>query len=307
MFFPALPPSPASRADPLTPAAQPVSAAAGPRMAEEESDEPPAGASSLLGSTYQERSAHLHADPKMRELKRYRGKAPESSEGTGATTAADMMKSSSTGTLTPAVSNPQSGSRPGGDNLRSEGREAIDRLLKRLASEKAQLPHIGPACQELPECFRNQEEADRAASSAPVTPVVESPEDMYRRLDRSRAKRNMRGHMDHMLNRMMIDLELARDERLKNYAHQARCDHLDRMYDWYQQHRMREPSSGASGPPYVKFRSDAFVMPGSMRVAPLTWSTGATLGHTSSSPSLLAAGSLGVDDPNATKPKGRTG
>lgn len=282
-------------------------------MADESEDLSGLG-STRLGASFKERSANLRADPKMRELRRYRGivsaekeadattRRPMSSGTLGVSASWHIKRPTTVGTVGMSGGGPQNVSRPSDEKLRSEGREAIERHLKRLATQKAELPHIGPACKQLPECFQKEK---AATSPTPLAPAAESFDDVFRRLDRGPAKTHMRGKMDRALQRMMLDLELAQDERLTKYAPQARCAHLDRMYDWYKQHKPKDATPGLGGPAYVKFRPDAHVMPGSTRVAPLAWHSGATLGHASSSPSLTVAGSsLGIED-STPKARGR--
>lgn len=282
----------------------------------EDVDDITAATTSHEGNSYMARSANLRADPKMRELKRYRGKLQEDNEadvtlrrpassGTIGI-AADMCakRPSTVGATGLSANGLHIASLSRGENLRSEGREAIDRHLKRLAQQQADPPHKGPVYKQLPAAIRGTDEADKAAASpTPVAPLGESFTEVISRLDRGPAKTHMRGKMDRMLQRMMVDLELAQDERLNKYGHQVRCGHLDKMYGWYQQHKMKDVAPGPAGPPYVKFRSDAFVMPGSMRVAPLTWHTGAALGHSSSSPSLTVGGT----EDSTLKTRGRSG
>jgi len=73
--------------------------------------------------------------------------------------------------------------------------------------------------------------------------------------------------MDTSLRRLMMDMELARDDRLKEYADKSRCDHLDKIYDWYLTHGMKEARKERAAPPYVRFSFSGPVMPGSLRVA----------------------------------------
>merc|ERR550525_1356008 len=80
----------------------------------------------------------------------------------------------------------------------------------------------------------------------------------------------MRHQMDHSLRCLLTDIDLAQDERLKEYSHQARCDHLDKIYDWYVTHGMKEARKERPAPPYVRFSLNGPVMPGSLRVAPKT-------------------------------------
>lgn len=234
---------------------------------EAEEDEQAAYTPQLSGSV-RDRSAFISTDPKMKELKR--------SQRPG-------QASSSAG--------------PRGDRaLRSEGCEAVDRFMKRLAAEKAAPPRYGGACAQLPECFR--EDRDRFETR----PSAEAQGSDKRRYDPSETRQQWRGRMDHMLKRLMTDMELARDERLRNYTHQAQCDHLDKVYDWYtsQGSSASKKKSGApnAAPPFVRYSPGSSVMAGSMRNGLSSSRTGTP--HSASSPSLLGGGALGLDSAAST-------
>jgi len=89
-------------------------------------------------------------------------------------------------------------------------------------------------------------------------------------------------------------MELARDERQNEYGHKTRCEHLDKIYDWYEIHGRKEARKERKAPPYLRYDPQHPVMPGSMRVAPLMLSKpsqpGPGMAHSSSSPALVAAG-----------------
>merc|ERR1719163_1448572 len=113
---------------------------------------------------------------------------------------------------------------------------------------------------------------------------------LLRRMDRWETRLTWRESMDQSLKRLLVDMDLARDERLKEYAVQhaatmdpskrveerekiarfakARCEHLDKIYSWYEIHGMKEARKERKAPPYLSYNPQHPVMPGSMRVAP---------------------------------------
>lgn len=207
-----------------------------------------------------ERSANLFADPKMRELKHY----TKSHQHEGRLRAAAELE------MRVSQAQPSQSSSGGADqnstgDLRSQGCDSLNRRMKRLASEKVQLPHIG-SNGELPEEFCRHLHEHMPDLNVPA----EQREAMLRRMDRFETRLRWRGAMDHNLKRLLLDMDLARDERLKEYAHKARCDHLDKIYDWYKIHGMKEVRKERAAPPYVRFTPSDPVMPGSLRVAPKT-------------------------------------
>mmetsp|Transcript_3597 Transcript_3597/g.9800 ORF Transcript_3597/g.9800 Transcript_3597/m.9800 type:complete len:297 (-) Transcript_3597:195-1085(-) len=262
---------------------------------------------------YRERSANLNADPKMRELAGctrnfqdevvlrimaemdtparraltatgYQG--PEGDQAEGA--------ASSSSTPVPRAS------------LRTDGCEKVNRHMKGLALEKAMLPRVGSNSSELPEEFRRDE------LTKVVEPTMDQRYAFARRFDRSQTRTQWRESMDQHMRRLMLDMELARDDRLKKSADKVRCQHLDKVYDWYSKHGMKEPQKTIVAPPYVRFSAGGPVMAGSLRVAPKTRESPATsalqalqlargsrtepgLGHSASLPSLVASGQTGLE------------
>merc|ERR1740130_76120 len=82
----------------------------------------------------------------------------------------------------------------------------------------------------------------------------------------------------------------------------ARCEHLDKIYSWYEIHGQKEARKEKRAPPYLRYDPQHPVMPGSMRVAPplqnfVNKTSG--MGHSSSSPALLAAGTTATSSMSA--------
>jgi len=161
----------------------------------------------------------------------------------------------------------------------------MDRHMKRLAYARAvppegKLPSIGG--RPLPP------EEVMAQVGADMDAQKEDAKSVQTRL-------HWRAHMDSAVKSLLVDLELARDARLKEYSHQARCDHLDKIYDWYLMHGMKEVRKERETPPHLRYSEDSPVMPGSLRVRPHTSIGSAS--HSASSPSLPSVGAahLGMD------------
>jgi len=83
------------------------------------------------------------------------------------------------------------------------------------------------------------------------------------------ARLEWRDNMDMTLARLMQDTDFALDDRLKEgCSHSLRCQHLDKMYDWYNQHGMKEVRKEREAPPYLCFQDNTPTMPGSLRAYP---------------------------------------
>jgi hypothetical protein len=246
------------------------------------------------------RSANIHSDPKMGELKHYMKSHQH-----------EMRLRESAELETRGAASPTAGR--GRVNLRAEGCDVMDEKLKVLAKNEAVVPFLVKTG-ELPEAFR-----ERPSSKQELQASMEERKAMLRRMDNYSTRLTWRESMDHSLRRLMVDLDLSRDERLKEYDvkqksektegpspsieeeiqktrfAKARCEHLDKIYNWYEIHGMKEARKERKAPPYLRYNPQHPVMPGSMRVAPplreLLNKSGGGLSHSSSSPALLAAGS----------------
>mmetsp|Transcript_59296 Transcript_59296/g.133551 ORF Transcript_59296/g.133551 Transcript_59296/m.133551 type:complete len:257 (-) Transcript_59296:106-876(-) len=230
---------------------------------------------------FRERSANLHADPKMRELKHYTKSHQHEMRLRAAAELEERVLAQKQSPSSAGSSSASAGS------LRTDGCEKVNRHMKRLASEKAILPHIGN-CADLPDEFRHDVEPKEAELP------LDQRQALLRRMNRFHTRLAWRDQMDQNLRRLMQDMELARDDRLKEYADRARCEHLDKIYDWYLTHGMKEARKERAAPPYVRFSMSGPVMPGSLRVAPKTREIASTqaakggrgMGHSSSLPTL---------------------
>jgi len=249
------------------------------------------------------RSACIYSDPKMREMKHY---MRSHQHEVRLREAAELEK------RTPSASGLRRGS------LRSEGAEEMDAKMKSLSKQEAELPYV-MRTSELPESFREE------VTKETLTKSLEERMALLRRMDRYGTRLGWRESMDHSLRRLMVDLDLSKDERLKEYETkkkdsasmmsnptevggedkpsqqsrfaQARCDHLDKIFKWYEAHGRKEARKEKEAPPYLRYNPQQPVMPGSLRVAPMInrQSLGKSgkpgeLGQSSSSPALLAAG-----------------
>lgn len=84
------------------------------------------------------------------------------------------------------------------------------------------------------------------------------------------ARLEWRNEMDRRVKRLFQESELALDDRFKD-ADKARmrCDHLDRMYDWYEKHGGKEAVKERPAPAFLRFDASAPVMAGSLRSHPV--------------------------------------
>jgi len=262
-----------------------------------------------------ERSANLFADPKMRELKHYtkshnhegRLRVNAELEQRAKETLARDMQQAEVAEVSAAADDNQASS----CSLRSQGCDVLNRRMKRLASEKIQLPHIG-SNGELPEAFCKHHD-----TKVDVQMPLEQREAMLKRMDRFETRLRWRGAMDRSVKRLLIDMDLARDDRLKEYSHKARCDQLDKIYDWYKIHGMKEVRKERAAPPYVRFNQSDPVMAGSLRVAPKTREGvgGAadqlgksarlehSISHSASLPTLTTSAAPALDSSPSNSPK----
>jgi len=244
------------------------------------------------GSDIKARSANIFADPKMRELRHYMRSHQHEKR----------LRESAELEKRPASSGLSRNS------LRAEGCDMMDEKLKKLSKEEAVVPYIAKTG-ELPESFR-----EKPTSKAELKNSMEERLAMLRRMDGFRTRLAWREGMDHSLRRLLVDLDLSRDERLKEYQvkhksdkmedqkpieeeiqktrfAKARCEHLDKIFGWYEIHGQKEARKERKAPPYLRYNPQHPVMPGSMRVAPpLQQAHRVGMGHSSSSPALLAAG-----------------
>jgi len=243
------------------------------------------------------RSAHLDSDPKMRELRsctrtyEAESKAREAKEMEEKVLQAQGLK-------------PEPVVRPMTEQtLRTDGCEEVNRMLHSIATEVADVPAVG-SDKKLPPSYQSDSgEASPSKSKSPVSPgAVRS---------QTETRLQWRNKMDNSLRRLMLNMELDGDERLRDFAHQARCNHLDKIFDWYNTHggkEVRKEAQRATAPAFVRYNQDGPVMPGSLRVpktpkldkqkAPAKKDVALPgLSRGVSSPALVAAGTLNVESP----------
>eukprot|EP00928_Gymnodinium_smaydae_P054628 TRINITY_DN38370_c0_g1_i1.p1 TRINITY_DN38370_c0_g1~~TRINITY_DN38370_c0_g1_i1.p1 ORF type:complete len:316 (+),score=85.48 TRINITY_DN38370_c0_g1_i1:165-1112(+) len=244
---------------------------------EEEEEKMPAISPDVSGGDFRTRSAHLYADPKMKELKnfikshRHEERLRMAAELEERQPVADSPKAG--GPLSPLAKSQVHQSKQAAEpkrrkgSIRSEGCAAVDRHMKRLASETASLPRIGACCSEDPPRY-SQEERGHHVDQGELK-RLEGRKAQMRKMDVFSTRLQWRSSMDYSLRRLLVDLELARDERLKEYSNQARCENLDKMYDWYTTMGMKEARKERIAPPYIRFRGDGVVMAGSLRPTPM--------------------------------------
>lgn len=242
------------------------------------------------GAEESERSASLWADPKMRELTHFLGshkheakvkqrvgeetmkRTSSKADGDAIKKVQSMKRSNSKTALQETQAKPEQSLAPPDPGqlkiLRTDGVERFNKSLKKLAHEKATLP--GPKrVRSLPQIGLSTltSEADLAARAEAEAQRQRDKERKVKELDIS-ARFDWRRTMDDSLQRLLVDMELSGDERLKEYAAHSRCTHLDKIYQWYQIHGMKEARKERPGPPYVCYTKNGPVMPGSMRPAP---------------------------------------
>lgn len=295
-----------------------------------------------VGSTdAKTRSANIFADPQMKELKHFLRSHQHEQRLREAAELETRPASSA------KLSRSQTYGSEGKRALRSEGCEDMDWEMKKLSKEEAVLPYV-PRTDGLPASFRP------STAQAQLEKTMDERMGMLRRMDRFQTRLTWRETMDHSLKRLLVDMELSRDDCLKEYQKtagpatfnsavsqnprrmsitsqsmedaekeeeerkkaqrtkttafcKARCEHLDKIYYWYNVHGMKEVRKERKAPPYLRYNPQGPVMPGSLRVAPHNSRRGSVkegggVGHSSSSPALLAGGSAAVDGPRASSP-----
>jgi len=263
----------------------------------EEDDSPPVGyVPDVTTCTVQERSANLYADPKMMELKNYINSHRHEER---LRASANLDERIGSGGDSPKASSANTKKAQPKRNLRSDGCKAVDRHIKKLTNEKTTLPRIGACCLELP----SQEMTGRSSAGhvdstrvdKEMLKSLELRQAQLKRMDLFHTRLQWRSGMDFSLRRLLVDLELARDDRLKEYSNEARCAHLDKVFDWYTTCGMKEARKERIPPPYIRYRADGPVMPGSLRATPHYLRERGpgglgTLGKSASAPNMPGAG-----------------
>lgn len=249
-------------------------------------DEGNAVAGLSLGKA-RERNANLFSDPKMKELQHYTRSHQHEARLREAAELEERVRTAQGLAPAPVTFVPE-----GVDGLRSDGCDAVNRLMLQMATEQVQMP-------------------DSPKRSSSFRPHSEAPQEVPKpnsiRESQFQPRLQWRHEMDRSLRRLMQDMEFARDDRLKEYSHQACCGHLDKIFDWYQSHGKKEAKKERISPPYVFFSNDGDVMPGSMRVTrsklmqkEKAKKDGNGMAQSSSSPALVAAGQMHLGDPSSS-------
>jgi len=242
-----------------------------------------------------ERSAHLCTDPKMQELKHQTRSYEEEANQR-------LDKEMEEKVLQAQGLKPEPVPRPmTEETLRTDGCEEVNRVLHTIATQPVDVPAVG-SDKKLPASFQGEVEAPLSKPASPI------------RMSQSETRYQWRSSVDTSLRRLMLNMEMDSDESLRDFSHQARCNHLDQIFDWYKTHggkEVRKEMQRANAPSFVRYSQDGPVMPGSLRVpktpkmekkAPTT-PTGKkdlhlpSLGRVVSSPALVAAGSRHVESP----------
>mmetsp|Transcript_62405 Transcript_62405/g.115846 ORF Transcript_62405/g.115846 Transcript_62405/m.115846 type:complete len:298 (+) Transcript_62405:95-988(+) len=117
-----------------------------------------------------------------------------------------------------------------------------------------------------------------AAPLAPATPPTPS--------------RSYRQAADRTLQRLLLDMELDRQDYVGEGTHGLVVSHFDSRYDWFERHGKKYSRQPRPAPPYLQFQVDGKVMPGSMRIA-----------QQAPSPALLRARSLQAEGQTPNRPK----
>lgn len=269
------------------------------------------------GDPIKARSANIFADPKMKALTHYMDSHQH-----------EIRLKEAAGIEKPAASS-RSGLSTDIKALRAEGCKAMDLQMKKLSKGEPVLPYIAKSS-SLPDRFRGTKHTITPTAQE-LKGSMEARLAELRRMDDFETRLNWRANMDGSLRRLLIDMDLSRDERLKEYEvkqsgtmqqalearkeekreqasrfAKARCAHLDHVYTWHETHGMKEARKERKAPDYLKYDPQKQVMPGSRRVAPLhalggpnksNKSQDGGMEHSSSSPALLSAGTAAAATP----------
>mmetsp|Transcript_8028 Transcript_8028/g.17926 ORF Transcript_8028/g.17926 Transcript_8028/m.17926 type:complete len:301 (-) Transcript_8028:107-1009(-) len=84
--------------------------------------------------------------------------------------------------------------------------------------------------------------------------------------------RSYRREADRTLQRLLLDMELDRQSEVGEQTHGLVAGHFDARYEWFERHSKKWSRKPQPGPPYLQYKTDSKVMPGSMRIAQTTTS-----------------------------------
>jgi len=126
-------------------------------------------------------------------------------------------------------------------------------------------PAASPSSAASPAGEKKLEETRPSSASAILKPASAQT---LERFDSTYMRKRMQHQTDRTLKRLFIDMELTRTHQQKQHAHRTRCDHLDKVYDWYLVHKNKDEDKkeARKPPPYIVYSKDNPVSPGSMRV-----------------------------------------
>jgi len=80
------------------------------------------------------------------------------------------------------------------------------------------------------------------------------------------ARLEWRDKMDRQMRRLLQDTNFAMDDRVQDkHKHDMRCNHTDKMYDFYSKNGMKQARKERLGPNHIRFDPNAQVMAGSTR------------------------------------------
>jgi hypothetical protein len=278
------------------------------------------GGPAVSSTDSKSRSANINSDPKMRELTHYMRSHQHESR---------LRESAELEKRVPSAVG-------GRRTLRAEGCEVIDSKMKQLSKSEASIPYIMKSS-ELPEAFREkQQRRDEMRDSMEqrmamlrrmdrfqtrigwrdsmdhslkrlLIDINLSNNERYKEFESKPAKMSDSlappkpvGEEEKEPTEEELKEKAKLEERKMRFA-RARCEHLDKVFDWYEVHGMKEARKERKAPPYLRYDPQHPVMPGSMRVAPLMLSKpsqpGPGMGHSSSSPALVAAGAAATAGP----------
>merc|ERR1719321_1720382 len=87
----------------------------------------------------------------------------------------------------------------------------MNQRMKSLSKTEAVVPYLAKSG-ELPPAFRGE-----SSSQGDLKDSMETRMAMLRRMDRFETRLTWRDSMDYSLKRLLVDMDLSRDERLKEY------------------------------------------------------------------------------------------
>lgn len=87
--------------------------------------------------------------------------------------------------------------------------------------------------------------------------------------ERLDARREWRKQMGQSVRRLMLDTDLFCDEHLSPTTQDSlRCQHLDKMFSWFEEHSIKGPRPRKEGPDFIEFDPHSSVTAGSLRNPP---------------------------------------